>query len=84
MENKDLNKEKQEISEQEEKEDKALNEILPITVMIGIIVGMILSFKFNNFLYFGGCTVAGLLAGIIFSSIKAEGGIEFSKKEKKK
>ena len=78
MENKDLDKEKQ------ENEDKALNEILPITVMIGVIVGMILSFKFdNNFMYLGGCTCAGLLIGLLISSIKAEGGIEFSKKGKK-
>ena len=84
MKKKDLDKENQEVSELEKKEDKALNEILPITLMIGSVVGMILSFKFNNILYLVGCTFAGTMVGILFSSIKAEGGIEFSKKGKKK
>lgn len=84
MKSKDLDKEK--ISKQEEKEDKAINAMLPITVMIGTVVGVILSFIFNNFLCLLGGLSIGLLGGILLGSIKAEGGIEFkefSKKRKK-
>lgn len=83
MGNKDIDREKEEISKQEEKEEKALNKILPITVMIGIVVGMILTFTLDNIMYLGVGTIAGLLLGLLFASIKAEDGIEFSKKGKK-
>ena len=53
--------------------------------MIGSVVGMVLSFKFDNFLYLGGCVVGGLLIGTMIGSIFAEDDvkIEFKKKKKK-
>ena len=67
------------------KEEKSLNTWMPIGVMIGSVVGMVLSFKFDNFLYLAGCVVGGLLIGTMIGSIFAEDDvkIEFKKKKKK-
>ena len=70
--------------QKESKEDKALNTWIPIGTMIGTVIGMILSFSFNNFLYLGGCAVGGLLLGFLMANIVTEGGIEIEKKKKKR
>ena len=65
-----------------DKEEKALNTWIPIGLMIGTMVGIILSSKFNNVLYFGGIT-GGLLIGTLLGTIATE-KIEITKKKKKK
>ena len=68
----------------EDKEEKSLNTWIPIGVMIGSVVGMILFFVYDNFLYFGGCLTGGLLVGIMFGSIFAEEDVKIKSKKKKK
>lgn len=64
------------------KEEKALNTYIPIGVMIGTVIGMMLSFTNNNIIFLGGGTTAGLLIGTLLGTIDTE-KIEITKKKKK-
>lgn len=64
------------------KEEKALNTYIPIGVMIGTVIGMMLSFANNNIIFLGGGAVAGLLIGTLLGAIATE-KIEITKKKKK-
>ncbi|MBQ9834011.1 MAG: hypothetical protein IJO33_02330 [Bacilli bacterium] len=69
----------------ETKEDKAIGTWMPIGVMIGTVVGCILSFKYDDMMFIGYGSVGGLLLGIIVGSILSEGDIkiEFKKSKRK-
>lgn len=64
------------------KEEKALNTYIPIGVMIGTVIGMMLSFANNNIMFLGGGAVAGLLIGTLLGTTVTE-KIEITKKKKK-
>lgn len=64
------------------KEEKALNTYIPIGVMIGTVIGMMLSFANNNIMFLGGGAVAGLLIGTLLGTIVTE-KIEITNKKKK-
>ena len=64
------------------KEEKALNTYIPIGVMIGTVIGMMLSFTNNNIIFLGGGATAGLLIGTLLGTIDTE-KIEITKKKKK-
>ena len=53
----------------ETKEDKAIGTWMPIGVMIGTVVGCILSFKYDDMMFIGYGSVGGLLLGTIVGSI---------------
>ena len=68
------------------KEEKALNTYMPIGVMIGTVVGMMLSFANYNFMFLGGGAVVGLLVGSLLGTIASEGvviKVGTAKKKKK-
>ena len=68
------------------KEEKALNTYMPIGVMIGTVVGMMLSFANDNFMFLGGGAVVGLLVGSLLGTIASEGiviKVGTAKKKKK-
>lgn len=70
----------------ESKEEKALNTYMPISVMIGTVVGMMLSFANDNFMFLGGGAVVGLLVGSLLGTIASEGiviKVGTAKKKKK-
>ena len=69
----------------ESKEDKALGTWLPIGVMVGTLVGCILSFNYNDMMFIGYGSIGGLLLGTMIGSILSEGNIkiEFKKIKKK-
>lgn len=72
---------KEEKDNLDSKEEKALNTYIPIGVMIGIVIGMVLSFANNNIIFLGGGATAGLLIGTLLGTIATE-KIEITKKEK--
>ena len=68
------------------KEEKALNTYMLIGVMIGTVVGMMLSFTNDDFMFLGGGAVVGLLVGSLLGTIATEGiviKIGTAKKKKK-
>lgn len=65
------------------KDEKALNTWIPIGVMIGTILGMILSFKYNNFFYLYGSASGGLLVGTLIGSFLADSDMKGKVKKKK-
>ena len=69
----------------ETKEDKAIGTWMPIGVMIGTVVGCILSFKYDDMMFIGYGSVGRLLLGTIVGSILSEGDIkiEFKKSKRK-
>ncbi len=69
----------------ETKEDKVIGIWMPIGVMIGTVVGCILSFKYDDMMFMGYGSVGGLLLGTIVGSILSEGDIkiEFKKSKRK-
>ena len=69
----------------ETKEDKAIGTWMPIGVMIGTVVGCILSFKYDDMMFIGYGSVGGLLLVTIVRSILLEGDIkiEFKKSKRK-
>ena len=59
---------------------------MPIGVMIGTVVGMMLSFANENFMFLGVGSVAGLLISILLGTIATEGiviKVGTAKKKKK-
>lgn len=83
-------KKKKEKGNLDSKEEKALNTYLPIGVMIGTLVGMVLSFTNDNFIFLGIGSVGGLLFGMLMGTIATEkieiktGTTKKKKKTKKK
>ena len=65
--------EKKKIKEVETKEDKAMGTWMPIGVLIGTVVGMMLSFANDNIIFLGCGSCAGLLIGTVLGSIATEG-----------
>ena len=68
------------------KEEKALNTYMLIGVMIGTVVGIMLSFANDNFMFLGGSAVVGLLVGSLLGTIASEGiviKVGTAKKKKK-
>ena len=71
----------------ETKEDKAIGTWMLIGVMIGTVVGMMLSFVNDDIIFLGGGSVAGLLVGSLLGTIDTEGiviKVGTAKKKKKK
>ena len=71
----------------ETKEDKAIGTWMLIGVMIGTVVGMMLSFANDDIIFLGGGSVAGLLVGSLLGTIATEGiviKVGTAKKKKKK
>ena len=71
----------------ETKEDKAIGTWMLIGVMIGTVVGMMLSFANDNIIFLGGGSVAGFLVGSLLGTIATEGiviKVGTAKKKKKK
>ena len=69
------------------KEDKAIGTWMLIGVMIGTVVGMMLSFANDDIIFLGGGSVAGLLVGSLLGTIATEGiviKVGTAKKKKKK
>ncbi len=62
------------------KEEDIFNSYVPICIMIGIFVGFVLSFIYNDFIITGYGALVGLLFGVILSSFK----ITYINKKKKK
>lgn len=56
----------------EDKEEKVLNTWIPLGVMIGTVIGVILSLVNDNFIYLGICSTAGLAAGISLGLLKSK------------
>lgn len=54
------------------KEEKALNTYIPIGLMIGAVVGMMLSFANDNFMFLGGGVIVGFLVGSLLGTIATE------------
>lgn len=68
------------------KEEEALSTYISIGVMIGTVVGMFLSFSYDNLLFLGAGSVGGLLIGSLLGSIFSEKiviKVGTSKKKKK-
>lgn len=71
----------------ETKEDKTIGTWMLIGVMIGTVVGMMLSFANDDIIFLGGGSVAGLLVGSLLGTIATEGiviKVGTAKKKKKK
>ena len=71
----------------ETKEDKSIGTWTLIGVMIGTVVGMMLSFANDDIIFLGGSSVAGLLVGSLLGTIATEGiviKVGTAKKKKKK
>ena len=71
----------------ETKEDKTIGTWMLIGVMIGTVVGMMLSFVNDDIIFLGGGSVAGLLVGSLLGTIATEGiviKVGTAKKKKKK
>ena len=71
----------------ETKEEKAIGTWMLIGVMIGTVVGMMLSFANDDIIFLGGGSVAGLLVGSLLGTIATEGiviKVGTAKKKKKK
>lgn len=67
----------------ETKEEKALGTWLSIGVMVGTLVGCILSFNYDDMMFIGYGSVGGLLLGTIIGSILSEGNIKIEFKKSK-
>lgn len=68
------------------KEEEVLSTYISIGVMIGTVVGMFLSFSYDNLLFLGTGSVGGLLIGSLLGSISSEKiviKVRTSKKKKK-
>ena len=57
----------------ESKEDKVVGIWMSIGVMMGTVVGMMLSFANDDFIFLGGGSVVGLLVGSLLGTIANEG-----------
>ena len=71
----------------ETNEDKTIGTWMLIGVMIGTVVGMMLSFANDDIIFLGGGSVAGLLVGSLLGTIATEGiviKVGTAKKQKKK
>ena len=71
----------------ETNEDKTIGTWMLIGVMIGTVVGMMLSFANDDIIFLGGGSVAGLLVGSLLGTIATEGiviKVGTAKKKKKK
>ena len=71
----------------ETKEDKTIGTWMLIGVMIGTVVGMMLSFANDDIIFLGGGSVSGLLVGSLLGTIATEGiviKVGTAKKKKKK